>query len=286
MIMIDKIKLTLFVLTFIFATMFADTPGYQKDSAAYEKDNSSAYKLNISLFSGLVNMKGPWKGLKNDELILLGCKPFNGKRELENYLSSLSEMGLANIALKRFAHSESIPNAHEFEKVNWMKDEIMMNVSLSESAGVFLPVTGKVSFFDTNDKSTHEKIFSLKKDECVAAMFKKRENLIVLAIQLKCSEQEIYCTEYRSEKFTVNCADHKWSDVQIKADTIVFHKAKAIIPIKDGSLLLKGETMAYFKKDETLIADNGSLTLPDGTMYSTRGKITIPLNNPLEFKID
>ncbi len=281
--MIKKILITLSILTFIFFTLFADSQGNQKSTDITEKENNKALKVNISLFAGLT--KSTLKGFEKDELLLLECKPFNSKKELENHLNSLKKIDQAGLTITRFAYSESVPNTHELEKVNWMKDDIMMNVSLSESSGVSLPVIGKVSFFDTRDKKTHTKPFSLKKGGCIAALFKKHETLIVLALQLK-RQQEIYHTEYRGEKFTVYCVDHSWSDFQMKADTIAFHKAKAIIPVNGGYLVLVGETIVYSKKNESLVASKGSLTQPDGTMYSTLGKITIPLNQPLEFKID
>ena len=102
----------------------------------------------------------------------------------------------------------------------------------------------------------------------------------------KKDQQETYTTEYRSEKFTVYCVNHSWSDVQLKADPIVFHNAKAFIPVNGDYLVLKGETIIYRKTDESLVAAKASLTQPDGTKRSTLGKITIPLDKPLEFKID
>lgn len=96
---------------------------------------------------------------------------------------------------------------------------------------------------------------------------------------------EKYATELRSEKFTLYSADSSWSDTQLESDSITFHKAKAVIPSKQGEFILKGETIIYSKKDECLLAEKASLTKPDGTMYTTPGKIKIQLAQPLNYKI-
>lgn len=283
--MIKKILITISILTFIFSTTFAHSPGEPKNRTAAEKEASEPLQLNISLFFGITKKEETLKEKKNEELLLLKCKPFNDKKELENHLKSLTAIGPADLTLNRFAHSESVLNTAELEKINWMKDGILMKVSIPGDSAGSLPLTGSVSFFDSLEKKTHNKPFSLKKDECIAALFKKDEKLLVLALQLK-DQQEIYKTEFRSEKFTVYCVDHSLNYAQIEADAITFHKAKAIIPVKGDYLVLEGETIVYLKTDESLVADKASLTQPDGTKRSTLGKITIPLNKPLEFKID
>jgi hypothetical protein len=271
--------------TFLFPMVLTSGTGDLKAMAGNGQKNENQIKLNISIFSGTPKIIEAEKGIDEESLLLIQCAPFTNKMELEINLNALTGPGISGLTVNPFANSENLLGSDSLDNVNWIKDEIVMKVSISESQGNTLPVNGKISFFDMKEKKPHDKSFSLEKDKCIAALFKKQEKLIVMTLQVK-TPQEAYRSQFRYEKFTLYSSDGSWSDLQLHSDPIAFHDARAIIPIEGGNIILTGETIVYSKKDDCLCADKGSLTQPDGTMFSTFGKIRVPVTQPMKFKID
>ncbi|UCH93472.1 MAG: hypothetical protein JSV88_24815 [Candidatus Aminicenantes bacterium] len=251
---------------------------------AVGKSGNSEVKLSISIFSGTFKKSDVSKKIPEEDLMVFSCKSFSDKSDLINCLNSLVNGTIEGLTLNHFAKSENLLEANTLDAINWMKDRMMMNVALEDTSDTAPPVKGKIHFFDTRENVKHIKPFSLEKGKCIAALYKSREKLLVMALQLK-DIQEKYATEFRGEKFTIYSADSSWSDTQLEKDSITFHKAKAVIPSEKGEFVLKGETIIYTKEDECLLAEKASLTKPDGTMYTTLGKIKIHPAHPLNYKI-
>jgi hypothetical protein len=251
---------------------------------AVDNSRNSKVKLSISIFSGTFKTGDVSKKIPGQDLTVLSCKTFADKSDLINCLDPLLNGTIKGLTLNRFAKSENLPEAHTLDTINWMKDRIIMKVSLENTPGTPLPLKGNIHFYDTRQNVKHIKPFSLEKGKCIAALYKSREKLLVMALQLK-DVMEKYAAEFRGETFTIYSADSSWSDTRLENDSITFHKAKAVIPSEKGEFVLKGETIIYTREDESLLAEKASLTEPDGTMYTTRGKIKIHPAKPLNYKI-
>lgn len=251
---------------------------------AVDSRGSSEVKLSISIFSGTFKTGDVSKKIPEQDPVVFSCTTFSDKNDLVNRLNPLVNGTIKGLTLNPFAKSENLLESHTLDTINWMKDRIIMNVSLEDTSDTSPPVKGNIHFYDTRKNVKHIKPFSLEKGKCIAALYKSREKLLVMALQLK-DVMGKYVTEFRGETFTIYSADSSWSDIQLESDSITFHKAKAVIPSEKGEFVLKGETIIYTREDESLLAEKASLTEPDGTMYTTRGKIKIHPAQPLNYKI-
>ena len=166
--------------TILFSMVFAFSIGDLKAMTNNDQNNENHIKINISIFSGTPQRMESEKENDGESLLLVQCTPFTDKMELEKSLNALTGLGIAGLKVSPFANSENLLGSNSLDKVNWMKDEIIMKVSIAESQGNTLPVNGKISFFDTQEKKLFDKSFSLGKDKCIAALFKKQKKLIVL----------------------------------------------------------------------------------------------------------
>jgi len=78
-------------------------------------------------------------------------------------------------------------------------------------------------------------------------------------------------------------ARKSWESKEQSADLIDFGQAKAEIPDKKGTWVLKGYVMLV-KKERRFIARRAVLTNPEGKIVARADEIIVPIDNPSQYK--
>ena len=95
-----------------------------------------------------------------------------------------------------------------------------------------------------------------------------------------------YRTEFRGANFIIYSSDESWTDQQFNEEYTAFNKAKAVITFDKDKIVLLAEKIILDRKTNRLLGENAQLILPDGTKKEKIKKISISLDQPLEYEIE
>jgi len=136
--------------------------------------------------------------------------------------------------------------------------------------------------FTADDKN--ETLLAMRHGNDVVLMFLQFESQLEPSLEEETEAEPVYSTDFRNMMgCRVLSARKSWESKEYDADLIDFGQAKAEIPDKKGTWILKGYVMLV-KKERRFIARRAVLTNPEGKVVARADEIIVPVDNPSQYK--
>ncbi len=255
-----------------------------------EPSENKKYYVAVSLFSGELRNSESSQKISEDQVAVLQLTPLGKDDTLFQQIKNSFQGDIKQIrneAKGRFA----IPSNNTIGNTNWIINDFIIKVNLDTPPQ--LAGSGRILLFDTNKNLNYVKEFQLEKDATVLAFIRTKDKLVLVALQevkyeAQPGTEDIYHTIYHTENKTcvIYSQDSSWDGDSFFAEEILFNGAKAVIHTSNGDIILKGETILFYRKDQVMVGFKAILIDQNGKTHGNNNKITVSLAKPMDFKIE